>query len=240
MERFVAAAPLGAGSRRVYRIALTTWAWPLVDKAPPVGEERRGAVPPAVPLALLDAPHTGRRLRDAFVRRADAVGARTANRELSILAAALNWWRGQGWLETDPIAGVNRLPASAARPPGPRLDAQQTRAVLGLPVPLREKALWHLLHESGATIDRVLALDIDDLDLAGRRTRGRAPLHWGDGAAALLPLLTLGRLDGPLFATGRGRLSYRRAAEVFTAATRPLDPRGRGWTLRGLAPAGRG
>jgi integrase/recombinase XerD len=34
--------------------------------------------------------------------------------------------------------------------------------------------------------------------------------------------------------TGRGRLSYRRAAELFTAATLELDPRRRGWTLRQL------
>ncbi|MFD4789714.1 hypothetical protein ACFWN1_22180 [Streptomyces sp. NPDC058459] len=34
--------------------------------------------------------------------------------------------------------------------------------------------------------------------------------------------------------TGRGRLSYRRAAELFTSATRPLDPSGRGWTLLAL------
>lgn len=42
--------------------------------------------------------------------------------------------------------------------------------------------------------------------------------------------------------TGRGRLSYRRAAELFTAATRPLDPAGRGWTLlvlRDRAPRNR-
>ncbi|WP_435136481.1 hypothetical protein [Actinacidiphila sp. bgisy144] len=237
VERFVAAAELGAGSRRVYRIALATWAWSLVDKAPPVGEGRRGATPPTVPLGLLDAPRTAERLREAFRARAGAVGARTANRELSILAAALNWWREQGWLTGDPLSGVSRLPTSAARQPEPRLDAGQVRAVLGLPVPLREKAFWHLLHESGASIERVLALDIGDLDLAGRRSRGRAALHWGEGAAALLPLLTLGRLDGPLFVTGRGRLSYRRAAEVFTAATRPLDPQGRGWTLRRLASA---
>jgi integrase/recombinase XerD len=33
-------------------------------------------------------------------------------------------------------------------------------------------------------------------------------------------------------------MSYRRAAEIFTAATRPLDPAGRGWTLRQLRRAG--
>jgi integrase/recombinase XerD len=39
--------------------------------------------------------------------------------------------------------------------------------------------------------------------------------------------------------TGKGRLSYRRAAELFTTATRPLDPTGHGWTLRHLRAAGR-
>jgi len=33
-------------------------------------------------------------------------------------------------------------------------------------------------------------------------------------------------------------MSYRRAAEIFTAATRPLDPAGRGWTLQQLSRAG--
>jgi integrase/recombinase XerD len=37
--------------------------------------------------------------------------------------------------------------------------------------------------------------------------------------------------------TGRGRLSYRRAAEIFTTATVPLDPAGRGWTLHQLRHA---
>jgi ribosomal protein L13E len=33
-------------------------------------------------------------------------------------------------------------------------------------------------------------------------------------------------------------MSYRRAAEIFSASTRPLDPRGRGWTLGQLRQAG--
>lgn len=241
VDRFLAAAGLGEGSRRVYRIALTTWAWAVVDRTPPAGRGRRGAAAPAVPLALLDAPGTRARLREAFAVRSAAVGARTANRELSILAAAVNWWQAQGWLAGDPGAGLRRIPPAAARAAASRLDAVQARAVLGLPAPLREKALWHLLYECGGTIERVLALDVDDLDLPGRRTRerGSAPLRWGDGSAGLLPLLVLGRVRGPLFATARGRLSYRRAAEVFTAATRPLDPGGRGWTLRQLAAAQR-
>src|SRR4051812_19511812 len=65
VDRYVSAAGLGAGSRRIYRIALTTWAWAWVDRTAPLGEERRNATPPAVPLALLDTPQAALRLRDA-------------------------------------------------------------------------------------------------------------------------------------------------------------------------------
>jgi hypothetical protein len=34
-------------------------------------------------------------------------------------------------------------------------------------------------------------------------------------------------------------MSYRRAAEIFTEWTRPLDPAGRGWTLHQLRPQSR-
>jgi hypothetical protein len=37
--------------------------------------------------------------------------------------------------------------------------------------------------------------------------------------------------------TGQARMSYRRAAEIFAALTRPLDPAGRGWTLHQLSAA---
>ncbi|WP_198545964.1 hypothetical protein [Actinacidiphila yeochonensis] len=209
--------------------------------APPGGGLRRGAVAPSVPLHLLDSPGAGERLRAAFAARSAAVGARTANRELSALVSAVTWWRARGWLRGgDPVAGLRPLP-----PPGRRTTALapgEAAAVLALRAPLREQALWHVLYESGGTVEAVLALDVDDLDLPGRRTRVRhePALRWREGAAGLLPLLALGRVDGPLFASGRGRrLSYRRAAEVFSAATRGLDPSGRGFTLHRLSAAGR-
>ncbi|MFE0465161.1 RNA polymerase subunit sigma, partial [Kitasatospora sp. NPDC058965] len=111
--------------------------------------------------------------------------------------------------------------------------------------------------ERAVDLERVLALDVDDLDASARRGRGRAAdLRWGPGTARLLPLLLVSRAGGPLLLTdrrapatvpaadrcpltGRGRLSYRRAAELFTTATAPLDPTGRGWTLRQLRRAGR-
>ncbi|HEX5191139.1 MAG TPA: hypothetical protein VFW16_16475 [Streptosporangiaceae bacterium] len=71
------------------------------------------------------------------------------------------------------------------------------------------------------------------------------------GTSDLIGWLLTGRAHGPVFLTGRrapahvtrrdvcplsgrARMSYRRAAEIFTAHTAALDPRGRGWTLNQL------
>ncbi|MFJ5233469.1 hypothetical protein ACIQBJ_26670 [Kitasatospora sp. NPDC088391] len=253
VDRYLAGAPLAEGSRRVYRIALRTWAWLLVGRTPPTGPERRRAAPPVLPLAALDGSDAPRRVAGAFAARAAEVGPRTANRELAALRSAARWWCARGWLAADPAAGVRPLPPVAPAP-GPTED--RARAVLALRAPLREKVLWHLVRETGAPIGQLLALDVDRLDLANRQARtaaaGERPLRWRGGAARLLPLLVAGRTAGPLFLTdrrapagtppadrcpltGRGRLSYRRAAELFTAATAPLDPAGRGWTLHLLA-----
>jgi integrase/recombinase XerD len=260
VDRYLAAADLGSASRRVYRISLHGWAWPLVDRRAPTGRERRGAHPPVVPLALLDDPKAPKRLQRGLADRAAVAQPRTLARELACLRAATAWWLAQGWTTTDPATGL------APPTPGPGLtlapsgastaakataaNPDRTRAALTLRAPLRELALWHLLHESRAPVEQVLALNIDHLDLPRRRTKEHAvgPLSWGPGTARLLPMLLAGRTAGPVFVTdrrapaatpaadrcpvtGRGRLSYRRAAELFTAATRPLDPDGCGWTL---------
>jgi integrase/recombinase XerD len=252
VERYLSAAEVGESSRRIYRIALATWAWLLVERTPPAGPERRRAAPPVVPLALLDTPRSAAAVESAFAGRSAAVGARTANRELSILRGAVAWWREQGWLGADPTAELRprAVPNGAAR-----LGEEEVRAVLALRAPLRDKVFWHLVHESGASIERLLALDVHGLDLTRRRSRpandGTPHVRWRGGTAGLLSMLVVGRAEGPLFLTdrrapagtptadrcpytGRARLSYRRAAEIFTGATRPLDPAGRGWTLRQL------
>ncbi len=252
VERFLGAAGLSAASQRVYRIALTTWAWLLVDRESPVGAARRGAPAPVVPLGLLDNATAPARLAAGFAAREAAVGARTANRELAILRSALTWWRAREWVTSDPTAGIRRRAATASGVEP--LSEDQARAVLRLRAPLREQALWHAVYDSGGGIERILTLDVPDLDPSGRRTHPRVPgepLHWRPTTGNLLALLAAGRPSGPLFltdrrapagtpacdrcrVTGRGRLSYRRAAELFTAATQGLDPAGRGWTLRQL------
>ncbi|MFB6888661.1 hypothetical protein ACFCX4_05010 [Kitasatospora sp. NPDC056327] len=250
VEHYLAASGLGEGSRRIYRIALHTWAWALADRPAPTGPGRRRARPPVLPLALLDHPGAAARLRAAVEHRSGGTDPRTLNRELSTLRAALAWWRGQGWITADPADGL-RPRALPAPDTGPApLTPEEVRTLFALRAPLREQVLWRLLHESGAPVETVLALDVDDLDLVHRRTHPSAPLlTWRAATARLLPLLLAGRTAGPLFLTTRrapaatpapdrcphthrARLSYRRAAELFTARTAGLTTTS--WTLRQL------
>jgi integrase len=100
-----------------------------------------------------------------------------------------------------------------------------------------------------SSANELLALDLEDLDLTNRRARVHSKggafewVFWQTGSAQLLPRLLAGRTHGPIFlgdrrptravaaldldpASGRARLSYRRAAELFHACT--------GWTLHQL------
>jgi integrase/recombinase XerD len=259
VERYLGQASLGPASRRVYRISLAAWSWPLVGQRAPRGERRRGAVPPVVPLALLDDPSAAVKLAAALADRAAGTDARTVNRELSALRSAVGWWLDQRWISTDPTAGLRHLATSAtALPP---LTPAQAASLFRATTSLREHAFWRMLHDTAAPAGEVLGLDIGHLDLARHRARsGPAPgpatwLDWREGTTQLLRWLLAGRTEGPVFltgrhapagsdpahtcpVTGRARMSYRRAVEIFTAATRPLDPSGRGWTLHQLSLAG--
>jgi hypothetical protein len=91
------------------------------------------------------------------------------------------------------------------------------------------------VHVSGAPATAVLALDVDDLDLAAHRA---GQLRWDTTTSALLAELVDGRRSGPVFLadrrpgpgrprpqadlcpeTGRGRLSYPRAEYLFKRAS---------------------
>lgn len=252
VDRFLAQACLSPASRRVYRISLAGWAWALVGQPPPAGSQRRGARPPVVPLALLDRGDAPAKLAAAVALRAGQADLRTLNREISALRSAAGWWLDMGWIGRDPTAGLrHRTIGEASRP---ALSDDQAAAVFGLRAGLREQALWRLLRDSGGPADEILALDVTGVDLPGRRARGSsgsAGLAWQPATSELLAWLVAGRPYGPLFltdrrapattsaadicpVTGRARMSYRRAAEIFAARTRPLDPAGRGWTLHQL------
>jgi integrase/recombinase XerD len=259
VDRYLAQAALSVASRRVYRISLTGWAWPLVGRPVPSGPGRRGAIPPLVPLAVLDDPGAAGRLATALTDRAASTDARTVNRELSALRSAAAWWRAQGWISGDPVASQRHRPPAALNPP---LDAAQVSDLFGLPPRLREQALWRVLYDSGAPAAAVLALDAHQLDLSAHRVRSGPGLgspmriEWQPATSQILRWLLSGRTWGPVFLTdrralpqagpadvcpltGQARMSYRRAAEVFAELTRPLAPAGRGWTLHQLSAASR-
>jgi integrase len=115
------------------------------------------------------------------------------------------------------------------------IPAGELLAFLDAGHPLRDKTLWWSLYETAARAGEVLALDVEDLDLAHRRAvvigkGGRAELiGWETKTARLLPRHLHRRRQGPLFLTdiapaparqpaltdldpgsGRARLSYRR------------------------------
>jgi integrase len=164
----------------------------------------------------------------------------TFNVRLAGLRAAFQYWRMQGWLVGDPL--VRLVVRTVARDDSRALTRTQVGAVLGLEVALRERVLWHLLYETAARAEEVLMLDVPHLDTANRRAvvtrKGgvRDVIVWQTGTARLLPRMLAGRRAGPLFltdrkakpsvatldvdsTTGRARLSYRRAAELFDGHT---------------------
>ncbi|HEY6798236.1 MAG TPA: site-specific integrase [Kineosporiaceae bacterium] len=258
VDRYLHAAGVSTGSARVYRVSLTTWCWLFAGEQPPAGSARRGAVPPPLSLASLDEPDTAVRVATAYRTRANAVDADTVNRELSVVRAAIGWWRAQSWLTTDPTSGLHRRPSPPDRTRA--LSAGQVAALWRLDVDLREKTYWRLLYETAARADELLRMNVEDLDLANKRGRIIAKggavewVHWQSGSAQLLPRLLGRRTRGPVFLTDRcapartptldtcpetrrARLSYRRASELFEQATRVLaDPQRRqqGWVLHQL------
>jgi integrase len=107
---------------------------------------------------------------------------------------------------------------------------------------LRERTLWRLLYETAVRSAEILSLDVSDLDLPNRRAKVRRKggavdmIVWQTGTARLLPRLLKGRKSGPVFVTerkarvqlppddidqasGKARLSYRQAEDLFKDAT---------------------
>jgi integrase len=226
--------------------------------------------------------HTRRAYAGALDRLSESVGAGRTLAELdgSELTAVLDalWGRAapatwnrnraavSAWLAWCTRAGVTAptLPAAAERRPEPAGDtralprAAVERLLARRDIPLREKTLWRMLYETAARASEILALDIDDLDLAARRARVRSKggaaeyVYWASGTARLLPRLLAGRTRGPVFLshrrpgparrpaagdmcpeTGRTRLGYDRARTLLDRYTSPGADKP-GWDLHQL------
>ena len=165
----------------------------------------------------------------------------TWNRARVVLCSAWTFWALEGWAE----AGVPRSLPKRRVPRGRdrAMDRADIAALLASEdIPLRERALWSCLYETGARAAEIIRLNAEDLDVANHCTRVlRKRSHddlavWQDGTAALLARLLGGRDRGPVFTTGHGRLSYRQAADIFKAATAGV--RGAPYTLHSLRHSG--
>jgi integrase/recombinase XerC/integrase/recombinase XerD len=177
------------------------------------------------------------------------------NRVVATLGSLFAYTTAQGHTVASPAAGLARRRMRTDRHTHARTRAipeADLLAFLRSTHPVRDKALWWLFYDSAARANEVLALDITDLDLPRRRAvvlgkNGRAELiGWETTTARLLPRYLHDRRTGPVFLTniapaparqpaladldplsGRARLSYRRAAEIFTQTSG-------GWTLHQL------
>ena len=223
-----------AGTRRAY-------AGTLQALATEVGE--------STPVAELASPERTEQIVNWFHHRWDSAAPATFNRNLDAINSAVGYWNRQGWLNANPAQGIRRR----RRPPDRTraLSRAEIDRLLTRPdTALRERVLWRMLYESAARAAEVLALDVADLDLANRKAKVRRKggatdiITWQTGTARLLPRMLAGRKTGPVFLTdrrarvplapadidptsGKARLSYRRADELFDRVTG-------GWTLHQL------
>ncbi len=209
-------------------------------------------------VAALNTPDGAAVLEVVFTAAFATLAPATRARHLAALQSALRWWRTNGWLVGDPTLGWPRPKIS--RDDSRALSPDQITALWRLDVGIREKTLWRLLYETAARATEILTLDIADLDRPGKRARVISKggdtdwVYYQTGTALLLPRLLVGRTRGPVFLadrqptravptldlcpdTGRARLSYRRAAELFAHASTPLAValgQAHGWTLHQL------
>jgi site-specific recombinase XerD len=156
---------------------------------------------------------------------------RTIARRASALRRYFGWARRVGATTGDPTAGLS-APMGEARLPRV-LHPEELRSLLDGSGrggshggrELRDAALLELLYGSGLRVAEAAALDIDDLDLAGRRVR-----VWGKGAKQRVVPLSDPAADAlrRWLADGRGEL----VTDASPAAAVFLNQRGRRMTPR--------
>ncbi len=122
----------------------------------------------------------------------------TWNVSLDAVRSAAGYWMRRGWLAADFTRQLER------RRPRPDRSRALSRADVGQllgreDISLRERTMWRLLYETAARSAEVLALNVENLDLPGRRARVRRKggaidiIVWQTGTARLLPRLLKGR-----------------------------------------------
>jgi integrase len=167
----------------------------------------------------------------------------TWNRHVATVRSFLAWCARAGSVTQDPAVLLERrhVPVDHDR----ALSRQQVEQIItARDLSVRDRCMFRMLYETAARAQEVLRLNIEDLETSRKRASTVRKggdldvIHDQTGTARLLPHVIAGRTRGPLFlaerapalsrapaaldfdeATGRARLSYRRAAEIFTTAS---------------------
>jgi len=192
---------------------------------------------------------TAEHVRATMTTRWGTAAPSTWNSRITALQSFVRFCDDNGWPAVDPLKGIVRKREPRDETRAIRYDDLEklwSRPDVGL----REKTLWRMLYETAARTNEILALDIEDLDVARKRAvvvgKGghREVVVWASGTARLLPRYLNGRRRGPVFVTtrqpntapadrdrcpdtGLGRLSYQMAWRSFSQASG-------GWTLHQL------
>jgi integrase/recombinase XerC/integrase/recombinase XerD len=188
------------------------------------------------------------RLESHLRARYGATAPATYNRNLATVGSLFTWAVETGHLAASPAAGLRRRKERRSRPQELQANAvpySELQALWRDPRHrLRDRTFWALGYSTAARADELLQLDIGHLDVANRQAQiigkgGSAErIFWDSEAARLLARLLGDRRRGPVFLadkapsparqpaagdrdpdTGRARLSYRRAEEIFKAAS---------------------
>lgn len=217
---------LAPGSRRIYALTLAAVAAHLPDDTALAGV-------------------TTRQVTEALHAAYPSASPNSWNRHVATLRSFAAFAARHGWIEqADDLARAlerRRAPEDHSKALS---QSDLDRLFTSRDASVRDRCLWRFLYESAARANEVLNLNVEDLDLTARRAVIRSKggntdvIHFASATARLLPKVIAGRTSGPLFlterppaasrtvalsdldlSTGRARLSYRRAAEIFAQAS---------------------
>jgi len=181
----------------------------------------------------------------AYLAAHEYLAASTFNRRYAALRSFVRWCEAQGWLDDDPLVGLERRPQTRS---GPRaLDPEQVEARLRTIRDTRDRALFWLIYDGGLRCNEALAIDIEDINWAERciRIQGKGDrpreMFFSRRVAGYLDVYLKERGEpthGPLFITarkarnprhadltaeGHARLSYRQADTLWKGYTPGWD-----------------
>ena len=180
-----------------------------------------------------------------FLAAQEHLAASTFNRRYAALRSFVGWCQQQGWLDDDPLDGLERRPQSRS---GPRaLEPERVEAALRAIRAARDRALFWLIYDGGLRCQEALAINLEDIDWTERSIRihgkggharetffsRRVSRYLDDylkqrGQPTLGPLfITARKARSPrhadLTADGYARLSYRQADTLWKKYTPAWD-----------------